>query len=388
MEGHEVPKNISEFEFHLIGDMTVRQFAYLGTGLGSAYLLFVFLSSSAPLVAWPLIIICALAGAAYAFLPISERPLDHWTASFFRAIYTPTQRSFKSPLLNLDTSNFNTRLAVYLATLSPANRSIIATPKSAVVSKFISQAVLSPVEEVKPPTVQVSPSPETKAKTAKDQIAKEKAPISTQPTPSQPEILPSAKELKDTVELAKQAQLIQNKIAEVKKVIALIKQKSVIPGADMTALNSEFQKAQTELNRLNQQAAEISHQLAILSKTPNVSWQKKIDVTSKAKPATIQLVLTTVPNIINGIVTDSVGNYLEGVIVVTHDKQSLPVRALKTNKLGQFLAATPLSNGVYTITLEKEGLLFDILEVKLEGQVIPPIRVSAKKNPTAAGATA
>lgn len=378
MEGHEVPKNISEFEFHLIGDMTVKQFAYLGTGLGSAYLLFVFLSSSAPLIAWPLIIICAVAGAAYAFLPISERPLDHWTASFFRAIYAPTQRTFKSLLIEPDDLNFNNRLATYLATLSPTNPSAIAVPKSSVISKFTSQVPPSVVQEVKPP-----------AQTPQAAQPIEKAPQLTQPLPAEanPKNLPTPKELKDTVELAKQAQLIQNKIAELKKAIALIKQKSVIPGADMAALNSDFQKAQAELNKLNLQETEISHKLAVLSKVPKVSWQKKIEVTVKAKPAAIQLVLTTIPNIINGIVTDSVGNYLEGVIVVTHDKQNLPVRALKSNKLGQFLAATPLPNGVYTITLEKEGLSFDILEIKLEGQVIPPIRVSAKKNPAAGGAS-
>jgi hypothetical protein len=86
-----------------------------------------------------------------------------------------------------------------------------------------------------------------------------------------------------------------------------------------------------------------------------------------------------VPNIINGIVTDAVNNYLEGVIVVTHDKQGLPVRALKTNKLGQFVAATPLPNGVYTLSLEKDNLIFDSVSISLDGKIMAPIVVAARK---------
>ena len=73
------------------------------------------------------------------------------------------------------------------------------------------------------------------------------------------------------------------------------------------------------------------------------------------------------------------GNYVEGAILVTHDKQGLPVRALKTNKLGQFIAATPLSNGVYIISVEKDNLLFDNIEIELREKVIEPLLISAKK---------
>jgi hypothetical protein len=87
--------------------------------------------------------------------------------------------------------------------------------------------------------------------------------------------------------------------------------------------------------------------------------------------------------VINGIVTDALNNYLDGVIVVAHDKEGFPVRALKSNKLGQFIAATPLPNGTYTLNLEKGNLVFDVLKVELDGSVLPPLRVSAK--PDASG---
>ena len=80
-----------------------------------------------------------------------------------------------------------------------------------------------------------------------------------------------------------------------------------------------------------------------------------------------------------GIVTDSLGNYIEGAIVVAHDRQGLPVRALKSNKLGQFVAATPLPNGEYTIMVEKDNLLFDKIGIDLKNEVLPPMLVAAKK---------
>ena len=65
--------------------------------------------------------------------------------------------------------------------------------------------------------------------------------------------------------------------------------------------------------------------------------------------------------------------------MVIYDKAGLPVRALKTNKLGQFSGSTPLPNGSYTIELEKDNLLFDVLQIDLEGKVLPAVAISAKK---------
>lgn len=89
--------------------------------------------------------------------------------------------------------------------------------------------------------------------------------------------------------------------------------------------------------------------------------------------------LTSFPNIINGIITDSQGNYIEGAIVVAHDRQGLPVRALKSNKLGQFVAATPLPTGEYAIVVEKDNLKFDKVGIELKNEILPPILVAAKK---------
>jgi len=85
--------------------------------------------------------------------------------------------------------------------------------------------------------------------------------------------------------------------------------------------------------------------------------------------------LVSSPNVINGIVKDRFGLLVDNVILVVKDSSGDPVRALKTNKIGQFAISTPLPNGVYTIDLEKEGYQFDIVEVEITGQVMPPIEI-------------
>jgi len=88
--------------------------------------------------------------------------------------------------------------------------------------------------------------------------------------------------------------------------------------------------------------------------------------------------ITTVPNVVNGIVRDKNGLLLPDVIIVVKDAKDNPARALKTNKIGQFAISTPLPSGVYLIELEKDGQEFDIIQVKLAGEILLPIEIQAK----------
>ena len=88
--------------------------------------------------------------------------------------------------------------------------------------------------------------------------------------------------------------------------------------------------------------------------------------------------LTTVPNVVSGIVKNSDGMLLTEVVIVVKDSTDNPVRALKSNKIGQFAISTPLPNGVYTMELEREGSDFDIVQITLEGKVMPPIEIRGR----------
>ncbi len=389
MESHQIPKNVKDFEFHLIGDMTIKQFAYLASGLGLAYLVFVLLAGSLPYIAYPIIVLLGGAGIALAFLPIMERPLDHWLAAYFGAIFSPTERKFESADLALDNPKFSNRLELYLdAFYAPATYQEPATIPSTPQPKPIITAGVPSVPMSKPNApVKTVPSSITQATAQSAPVqqtpAPQPIPASTSQQASQPvspSSLPDPADLHKSVELAQQAQIIKAKILETEKRLNDIKAQAAVPGTDTAQFTDRFQQTLNELQELNKRAVEISRDLALLSQTPvNPAIKKIVIAPTSARAADSKLILTTVPNMINGIVTDTQGNYLEGVIVVTHDKQGLPVRALKSNKLGQFLAATPLGNGVYTLTFEKDGFIFDTLQIGLDGAVMPPIKVLAKE---------
>lgn len=367
MEAHPVPQNVTSFEFHLVGDMTLKQFGYLAGGVGMAYIIFITIGTKAPFLAWPFILIFAMSGVAFAFLPISDRPLDHWVTAFFRAIFQPTQRLWKANLSNPE-NFFKDRLLLYVNSHpQDFGTSEPLTSHSPNLSSISQQA----------PKTQMLVSLPFKAPTPQPIL-----PVTPAAPPAPKPEIPTAKELEQTVEFAKKAQNVQSEIVETEHRLEQIKAQAAGVGANPKDFADDFQKVLSELQNLTQEASNISHQMAVLSKTPPASTtvgpSVRVVTPVAKKPIVTNLVLTSTPNVINGIVTDTQNNYLEGVIVVTHDRQGLPVRALKSNKLGQFVAATPLPNGNYTITLEKDNLLFETIQVDLTGKVMSPILIASR----------
>ncbi|MBU0976461.1 MAG: PrgI family protein [Patescibacteria group bacterium] len=81
--------------------------------------------------------------------------------------------------------------------------------------------------------------------------------------------------------------------------------------------------------------------------------------------------LSRKPNVISGIVKSKSGKLLPGVVVIVKNEKGRPVRAMKTNSLGQFVTTTALDSGNYVIELSKNDLSFGRYEVILEGNVMP-----------------
>lgn len=333
MEAHPIPQNVTSFEFRLIGDMTLKQFGYLAIGMSTAYLIFIFFAFNYPYVSWPLIIIFAGLGFAFAFVPIGSRPLDHWLKAFLKAIYSPTKRTWRKEGKNFQEDPlFKSRLLMFLPSLSPQPQ---------------------PVQPILPVSVPVM-----------------------QPQQS----LPTTEELDKTVELARQAQTLQIKIIQTERQLNQLRIQTTQPQQQTINYSQQANIILTDLQKLLGQASEIKQQLSKLEQpaAQPAEPQAKIKVVLPSKPKQTQVALTTFPNIINGIIKNSQGGYLDGAVVVIYDKEGMPVRALKTNKLGQFSGSTPLPNGTYTIETEKEGSNFDVLQIELEGQVLPPLAITAK----------
>lgn len=367
MDAHPIPQDVTNFQFKLIGDMTIKQFLYLGAGLGLAYLLFVFLSSSAPIIAWPLIILSSSLGAAFAFIPISDRPLDHWVRAYFKSVFNPTLRKLEIKGVKVDEQFLAKRLDMYFHQVTIAPAALQPIIKPLVIAKPTIAPIIKKVEPLIAP------------------VAPPAAPLISTPAPQVAVPVPAAisplrdLNLEQIVDVAKKAQLVQVQISETERELNEIQSQAKTGQSDPSLYMQQFSTVMDNLKNLTEQANKLQEELVKTNQIATPQLKKDFVTISPVKPTTVTtLTLTSTPNIVNGIVIDSQGNYLNGVIVVTHDKDNLPVRALRTNKLGQFIAATPLPNGTYTMSVEKDGLTFDTFKIDLNGALLPPIKISAK----------
>ncbi|KKT49120.1 MAG: hypothetical protein UW41_C0011G0002 [Candidatus Collierbacteria bacterium GW2011_GWC2_44_18] len=98
-------------------------------------------------------------------------------------------------------------------------------------------------------------------------------------------------------------------------------------------------------------------------------------VTPQAAQLPIPFTPTT-PNTLVGLTLTPEGNILEAVLVEIQ-KNGLTSRATKSNKLGQFMFARPLENGLYQILAEKEGFTFSPYSLDLSGTIIRPLKIQA-----------
>ncbi|MFA6981709.1 MAG: PrgI family protein [Patescibacteria group bacterium] len=108
----------------------------------------------------------------------------------------------------------------------------------------------------------------------------------------------------------------------------------------------------------------------------SVTYAKDVNAASP-----LEIPQTDIPNVIYGVVKDSSGSTLSDIVLIIKDDVGSPVRALKSNSLGQFFISTPLSDGKYTVEIDstkKTGLSFDIISVPLEGGVLLPMEIVGK----------
>lgn len=393
MEQHPVPQDITGFEFKLVGDMTLKQFGYLAGGAIVAVL--VFFSGLPVFVKWPLIAIFAFLGVAFAFMPIEERPLDKWVVNFIKSIYSPTLFSWKKKKARLDFME----LRPLKAKFEPEKKLKVLTAEERKTERFLTSL---PKEDVSVPGKKEKEFLENldfsyggEAKKIVMEKRQVKLPFQQgAKMPARGEIVLPKKEkeekegeerLRKPVVLKEAGKEggVDNKIAALEKEIEVLKEKS---GKDadslwrLKELGLELQKAEAEKERLERELITLKKEKEE-EKGERDEKEKAVKakyVKDKKAQKTGLPIIPRGANIIGGIVKDKKRQELEGVVIVVKDKNDNPVRALKTNKVGQFMIATPLSNGKYTMELEKEGYDFDIIEIELTGQVVPAIEVVAK----------
>lgn len=404
MEDHPVPTDITRYQFRLIGDMTLRQFGLLSIGVISA--IFLYASPLPGFFKWPLAIGSLILGAAMAFVPLEERPLDRWIMAFFRSAYSPTQYLWKKSeeLPELLKPGVRPKLAeekvpradrakleAYLATL-PQRPSQEPLDQQERRKLGMVESLFATVEELK--GVEVTPTPEL-------------APAPTVPEKrfEEVEVTHELPVIAGTISLAEAPLAWQTTEATVRLSPRVGQIRIRKLGAPPAPAQAQRTPAEGEPERAKPEAPpppKIKLRPAAEGPAPEPAKPaakeeprpepepKKAHPVPKPKRERGEAVEAKIephlpfpsvpeqPNILVGMVLDREGRIIERAILEIRDASGHPVRALKTNKLGQFRTATPLPNGAYEIETEKEGLRFDIIKIELKGEIVQPIEIRAK----------
>jgi hypothetical protein len=359
MEQHPVPQNVTTFQFRLIGDMTIKQFGYLAGGAILAYIMY-----KLPLpffFTWPLAVLSAVGGIGLAFVPIEERPMDVWVLSFIKSIYSPTQYIWSKHAQ---------------APQTPASQPAASTRKGDILNNIFlpsqSGTVLSSVPQATPPTaparhMDFSPPP----------VVKPEKDVDGAIADTQQKELDLEDKVKNLQTALEEKSGAQSRAAQLQTQLAELLAEREKMAQELDALRNQGKAPAAEPTGAVTESVPPST-TTTTTQTPAVPT---IQIIAPGRATTVGLPrLTTFANVVTGIVKDKEKNLLPGVIVTVKDKDGVPLRALKTNRLGQFAASTQLPNGTYFVEIEdpRFRFTFDRAQITLNGSIVPALEIFAK----------
>lgn len=392
MENHPIPQDVTGFQFRLVGNMTIKQFAYVAAGVVAAVI--VYYSPLFFLGKLILIPLFAGSGAALSFLPVEGRPLDLMVGNFFHDLLSPTQYIYAKtggllPLSTVDLrpqaqqsaseqkhqqkqqkqhdqrekqlstflhglphqpkSSLDERESLFLGSVfSPAGPQIYVTPESNQTPRFI-------------PTPQVAAdTPPPPSQEAEDELERE------------------AEAIKRELEAARaQEEKLEEEHQPVETVHDSVEQLQ----NNLKDILAQKQQLEHELEQLKKRMQEpaASDTTRAPSQPPVPTKQSQnVRIVPANIAASVGLpAVPDAPNIILGIIRDPRGNVLPNILIEIKDQKGDPVRAFKTNGLGQFASATSLPNGTYTMEIEdpKDKARFDTVALEATGAIMPPLEI-------------
>lgn len=410
---HPVPQHIAAFEFKLIGDLTIKQFLFAGVGIAVAYA--AWISELNFFVKWGVILLSAGLGLGTAFFPIQDRTLDQWILNFILAIFSPTQRIWqKSPLppeylredysqllssqvLSMTPTQGRRKLQQYLREFEepPAPAEVeesdfverlnfdVPLPSSIKVTEVARDKKEKVIKREEVPAKPKLASEVNIAlkKTYKIPTEKETKYVTTMEniTPGRKVRLPT---IEGTIKLKEKTPRPRPVVKE------LVREKAETPPQikqlekQNLELKARLEQAESQLTSLTELKKELASKEAyrdrLLEQEKTVQklsdQQKKIQ--KEIAPTTI--ISKKIPNLVSGTVKDKEGKLLENIVVIIKDQDGDPVRALKTNRIGQFTISTPLENGDYTIEISSKERNFDIIKITADGSILAPVELREK----------
>lgn len=437
MDNHPIPQDVTHFQFKLIGELTIKQFGYVAAGGVLGWI--VISIKTLLIVKLPIALLFAGTGLIFAFVPIEGRPADMMLSYFFRALFHPNQYLFQkqgslSSVIASSQKDVSTppptNAPVAPQALTPQeqyrqalNTSMFPPIRQAAPVEYQPQIQAMP-QGLTPPTipavasapVQVPAIPTTPpmpkvapTQNATQVITPPPLPVDVQPIPQPVQKAPTAPVAPQPVMQPTPIQTPITKPAQIPPAPVQVPTASATTTPSINAgsptAGNQLQDALAQKKQLEEQLAKLQQQLAQSNATPSVNPGTTATQTVPTatppqisvppipqQPAAVSAVVKTMappqttsklplvsdfPNIIIGVVKDARGNVLPNILIEVKDVDDNPVRAFKTNALGQFASATPLLNGTYTVLFEDPAKThkFDALQIAVTGDIMQPIEV-------------
>jgi hypothetical protein len=441
MDNHPIPQDVTGFQFRLIGDMTVKQFGYLAAGVVLAWITYelpIYFLIKYPLILLFGGLGASLAFLPIEGRPMDIMIFNFIKAIFNSDQYVYQKHGGNLALLTVSyhpvakqsqqkNPETEEKLQKYLSSLPhpPKNQldekeqsylsslfGTAAAPRPVPVMPLPTPEIIppAPVQPVVPPTP--VPQPKASVVDAKPEILVQKP---VQPLRADFPVLPKTggpyivEEHDASLDEKRLQKLEEEKKEEAAKHTLEQKAEQIKHDLDVAKLKEQQQKNVQTALLAHQKALELENQLQEalvakkeledrllqLSKKVNSKPGKEVFEATDAKeperketqnvrriPKSMGTKVglppaSDVPNVIIGIIKDSRGNILPNILVEIKDKAGHPVRAFKTNMLGQFASATPLSIGTFTIDFEDpQGVhKFDSVALNVKGEIIQPLEV-------------
>ena len=391
MKEHPIPQDITNYRFHIVGSMTLKQFGE--AALGVVLALIIYKTNLFVFVKWPLIALFVGGGFAAAFLPIEERPISHWLSTFFSILYKPTQffwkREYNIPEPFLYVANQHQQEYVKELDLTPARRQRIKEFLSTTTdgrSEFYTPDEQNYMDSVMS-LFQTEVVPQTLSATTRQHVLVEKPNLtvrmrSMRATTVFESIDPSADRISinslddsDTGTYLLNTAFADHQSSDKKNVYletTQVAQQLQVP--ENIAVQIERPKETEELEVLRHQQSQnldersfIEKQQAPVAVTTTQSVRFNSELPFPTAPS--------VPNKLVGMILTPSNDLVPGAIIEIKTIEGRVSRAVKSNALGQFFITTPLPDGEYIVTAEKDGLVFSPQAITLTGKIVAPIEI-------------
>ncbi len=355
MREHPIPQDIVGYRFHIVGSMTLKQFAELA--LGAILGLIIHTTNLPAAIKWALIFVAVALGAAAAFLPIEERPLDHWIITFFKTLYRPTKFFWKKTSKIPDIFLFKVGTGIMEkkddVDLTPIRRKRIkeylASTKSISNYRDNDEEMQDKIANI----MQVF-----------DEVVPKEIKITHQTKKPNLKIRTRSLKQATTSAVTKTKNTTDNKTALDANQVA---HEVAVPITEKT----ETKIHQPTIEKENERA---NHSTAVYVANSNAQ-QIKNDTAAVFNASLPFPSPPQTPNKLVGMILTANNELIPEAIIEIKDEQNRVVRAVKSNALGQFFISTPLKSGSYSIIITHPKYQFNSQEVILKNQLIEPIEI-------------